>query len=428
MVEIIQVEDGSPAALAGLAAGDRVHRINGFEIKDFIDFYYQAAETLLELETSRRGIFLTRVLEREPGVGLGLRIADRQIRRCGNRCIFCFVDQLPRGLRPSLYLKDEDYRQSFLRGNFITGSTLSRANVERIIDLGLSPLYISVHATDPVVRAAMLGGCRKPEILPLLTRLLDGGVKLHYQAVICPGINDGQVLEKTMDELEALGPGGISLALVPVGLTAHREGLAALEPINRAKAREVLRLVRNRQRRYLAGRGLRFVFAADEFYLLAGSRFPSSAAYEGYPQIENGVGLVRQSLVSFRAALGKLERRGLAVGRIGMVSGTHYSRVLRERVLPELRKRFGDRFVLAEAVNTLLGESVTVAGLLPGRDILSAARKAGVADTWLVPAEALNSDGLFLDDMSLEEIKRELAPARVTASAGIGEALESLSA
>ncbi|MCE5272411.1 DUF512 domain-containing protein, partial [bacterium] len=366
MVEITEVEKGSAAECAGLAAGDRILRINGNPVEDYIDFYYQAAEDFLELELE--GTPLRRVgLEREPGTGLGLAVAEDSLRRCGNRCLFCFVDQLPRGLRPALYVKDEDYRQSFLRGNFITGSNLSADQVERIIRLGLSPLYISVHATDPAVRGRMLGGCRKPEILPLLRRLLDGGVRLHYQAVVCPGYNDGAVLERTVEELAALGEGGLSLALVPVGLTAHRQGLAELTPVKPVLAREVLDLVQRSQARFLRERGSRFVFAADEFYLIAGRAFPRAEAYEDYPQIENGVGLVRHALEGVGRALRRLARRGLAAGRIGLVSGTDFAPIIEKRVIPRLERRFGPRFSLARATNSLLGDRVTVAGLLPGR-------------------------------------------------------------
>lgn len=425
MVVVTFVEKGSAAEKTGLAAGDRIFRINGEEIKDYIDFYYHSADAFLEIElepvSSGRPERLN--LERLPGRALGVGVAEDELHRCGNRCVFCFVDQLPAGLRPSLYVKDEDYRQSFLRGNFITGSNLSSRQVERIISLGLSPLYISVHATDPGVRAAMLGGCRRPDIRPLLRRLLEGGVRLHYQAVICPGWNDGEVLERTVDELASFGEGGLSLALVPVGMTAHREGLPALNAVSRRKAHEVLDLVNERQARFIQKRGSRFVFAADEFYLIAGQRFPADESYEDYPQIENGVGLVRNSLKGFDRALRSLERRVMPDGVIGIVSGAHYSAILRRRIIPRLERRYGPRFILAEAANSLLGDSVTVAGLLPGKDILAAALKSGPADIWLIPGEALNEGGFFLDDMSLDDLKRSLEPARVIAEREIGRGM-----
>jgi len=425
MVVVTMVEKGSVAEKTGLTAGDRIIRINGQEINDYIDFYYHCADAFLEieLESGSSGIPERLNIERLPGRALGVSVAEDELRRCGNRCVFCFVDQLPKGLRPSLYVKDEDYRQSFLRGTFITGSNLSSRQVERIISLSLSPLYISVHATDPKVRAAMLGGCRRPDVRPLLRRLLEGEVRLHYQAVICPGWNDGPVLERTVDELASLGEGGLSLALVPVGLTGYREGLPSLAAVSRQKACEVLDLVNESQARFVQKRGSRFVFAADEFYLIAGRPFPADASYEDYPQIENGVGLVRHSLKGFDRALRSLKRRAMPDGVIGIVSGAHYSGILRHRIIPRLERRYGPRFILAEAANSLLGSSVTVAGLLPGKDILAAARKSGPADIWLIPGEALNEGEYFLDDMSLDDLKRGLEPARVIVEREIGRGL-----
>ncbi len=230
MVRVIRIEPGSAAERAGLVPGDRIAGINGQVVEDYIDFHYLAADAFLELELARPPGAPARTvrLERTPGQPLGIEIDQGRIGRCRNRCVFCFVDQLPRGLRRPLYLKDEDYRQSFLSGNFITGTALRPRDLERIIAMGLGPLYLSVHATEPELRRRMLGLHRRgeAEVLPLLERLAAGGVGMHFQVVLCPGLNDGPALERTILELEALGGEALSLAVVPVGLTAHRAGLS----------------------------------------------------------------------------------------------------------------------------------------------------------------------------------------------------------
>lgn len=431
MLKIVNVESGSPADLAGLSAEDRIVGINGQAVEDFIDFHFHAADSSLKIVGYPVGSdgLRTFTLEREPGKELGLQVEQQRVKTCRNRCIFCFVDQLPRGLRHSLYVKDEDYRYSFLQGNFITGTNLSGRDISRIIRMGLSPLYISVHATEPEVRRKIFDVSRRHEIMPLLERLITGGVRLHGQVVLCPGINDGPVLERTIEDFEGLGPGALSLAVVPVGLSGHRQHLRQIQPVTPAVADHTLRLIHRRQREFRHKRGGRFVFAADEFYLLAGRQIPSHKAYEGYPQIENGVGLVRSSIESLSRYLKRGNPLPSKPGRrCCIVTGPLYQKVLETRLLPLLESRLPGRFEIKVVANSLLGESITVAGLLAGRDILRALENAEPAHFYLLPASALNDDGYFLDDLHLDQISQALKPGIVVVARDLSQALAEIAA
>ncbi len=425
MIRIATVDKDSPAGLAGLAPGDTIEWINGQRVEDFLDFLFLSSDAELELElTDGRAP----VIRRRRGEGLGLEIDQGRIARCGCNCTFCFVRQLPAGLRKSLYVKDEDYRHSFLYGNYITGSNLRRRDLDRIEELGLSPLYISVHATNPALRHRLLGGCGRADILELLEDLIGRGVGVHTQIVLCPGVNDGAELQRTVIELEALGPGVLSLAVVPVGLTAHRRGLPELEPVTSAGAADTLRLLHRLQRRFRrTTRGGRFVFAADEFYLLSGRGLPAAASYEGYPQLDNGVGLVRDSLEQVRRVLRRIGSGAVGSGlQITVLTGKRFAAVFTRLFLPLIERSCPARWRVEAVENTLLGESVTVAGLLSGLDLLRAARRSAGTDVYLLPGSALNVDGFFLDDLSLAEIKQELAPAAVIAARNPADALRQL--
>ncbi|MFC1545002.1 DUF512 domain-containing protein, partial [Gemmatimonadota bacterium] len=370
MIRITAVDSQSPAGRAGFVAGDTIENINGRPVEDFLDFLFLSSDAELEMvyREAASGSRHRRTLFRRSGESLGLDIDQGRIARCGCKCMFCFVHQLPRGLRRSLYVKDEDYRHSFLYGNFITGSNLRDEDLKRIGEMGLSPLYISVHATDPQVRHRMLGGHGRSDILELLKDLIDLGVEVHTQVVICPGINDGGVLERTVVELEALGPEVMSLAVVPVGLTAHRDRLEKLDAVTPELAAETLRRIHGLQRAFRRTRGSRFVFAADEFYLLSGRRLPAAGSYEGYPQIENGVGLVRSAIQELDKVLHRLDTRRWRTGlRVNVLTGKSFAPVLESRFLPKIRQALPGEWHVAAVENNLLGKSISVAGLISGR-------------------------------------------------------------
>src|SRR5206468_8828323 len=297
-VVVAAVRPRTPAAAAGLRAGDRILAINGHALRDAIDFQFHGSDDRLALSVDRAGATQALSLARRPGADLGVELeAPRagEIATCANKCVFCFIHQLPRGMRKSLYVKDDDYRLSFLHGNYITLSDLDEASFERILEQRLSPLYISVHATDPELRHALLGRPRhSAEILPRLERLAKAGIRMHAQIVLCPGLNDGIHLERTVFELAPLHPHVATTAVVPVGLTRHRERLPALRNLTADEARALVATAAGWQHRWLAELGSRFVFLADEIYLLAGLPLPPAAAYEGFPIAEDGIGLVRR--------------------------------------------------------------------------------------------------------------------------------------
>jgi len=378
-VTVAAVAPRSAAARAGLAPGDRIVAVNGHPLRDAIDFQFHAGDERLALTVERGGATAPRRLER---CGADLGIAT-----CANKCVFCFIHQLPKGMRRSLYVKDDDFRLSFLHGNYITLSDLDEASFERIIEQRLSPLYISVHATDPELRHALLGRPRhSAEILPRLERLAKAGIRMHAQIVLCPDLNDGVHLERTVAELAPLHPHVATTAIVPVGLTRHRERLPALRSLTPDEARALVAAADGWQRRGLAELGSRFVFLADEIYLLAGLPLPDARAYEGFPVAEDGIGLVRRFEDGFARSIAR-RRRPVRGEALTLVTGELFALRLR---------------------SLLAG-----GGYDPATVRVAAVPELGRAV--LVPAVAVrDGDGTFLDDLTPADLARDLGvPVRV---------------
>src|SRR5438045_6269146 len=326
-VVVAAVRPRTPAAAAGLRAGDRILAINGHALRDAIDFQFHGSDDRLALSVERAGATQALSLARRPGADLGVELeAPRagEIATCANKCVFCFIHQLPKGMRRSLYVKDDDFRLSFLHGNYITLTDLDEAELERIVEQRLSPLYVSVHATDPTLRWELLGRPRRhAEILPRLERLAKAGIRMHAQIVLCPDLNGGAPLERTLRELAPLHPSVATTAIVPVGLTRHRERLPALRTLTDDEARALVATVAAWQREFLEQLGSRFVFLGDEVYLQAGAPLPDADAYEGFAIAEDGIGLVRRFEDGF--AQGTRRLRKSRSRRVTVVSGAMYA-------------------------------------------------------------------------------------------------------
>ena len=398
---IASVEAGSQADLTGLCPGDVLMRIGSGPARDFIDLMYYGDEDEVPLTVRRGGGEFTVVLDgREE---LGIEFEPSPPRVCGNRCVFCFVDQNPKGMRAPIYLRDEDYRYSFLYGSYVTLTGLCAPDLDRIIEQHLSPLYVSVHATDPAVRMTLLG-LKKPDgLMEKLERLTGAGIRLHTQIVVCPGINDGEVLERTIADLKALSLNVLSVAVVPVGLTRHREGLYPLTPVDGEHARRTIALVDRFHGLYRDEVGDGFVYCADEWYLRAGMDVPPEEYYDDYPQIENGVGMVRQ----FLEDTADLSYIGGRTGSFAFVTGTSMAPLMtaftaRLSELPGIEAR------TVGVVNDFYGDTVTVSGLLTGGDIGRALAGTESHETVVLPPNCLNDDGLFLDGLTPDDLSHQL--------------------
>lgn len=416
---ITRVRPGSLGEELGLSAGDRIVAVNGRPLRDLIDYLQEVdGEEILLTVARREGEQVEFEVEKDAGEDLGVEFSQAVfdgVKRCRNRCVFCFVDQLPPGLRPSLYLKDDDYRLSFCQGSYITLTNLSKADLERILRLRLSPLYVSVHATDPAVRRAML---RHPgageETLRLLKQLVEGGIEVHAQLVLCPGWNDGVVLDRTLKELGELSEGVRTIAAVPVGITQFRRNPTPLRAFAPAEARAVLAAIHHWQARFFARRGTRLVFAADEFYLRAGEPIPPSAAYEEFAQLEDGVGLVRKFWDEAAEAMvaadrGEEREVHIATGQAGAL-------VLQPLLLGLRRQGLAHRARLLVVPNRFFGPTISVTGLLTGADVVSAVRTARHrgerVDRVLVPNSLFRSGGgVTLDDLTLGDLAERCGAA-----------------
>jgi len=397
---------GSIAARCGIRAGDRVLAINGAPIRDEIDYRFAIAEAEVTITVQDgAGRVRTHRISKQEHDDPGLRFHPFRIRRCTNACIFCFYDQMPSGLRPSLYVKDDDYRLSFAHGSFITLTNLREEEYRRIEAQRLSPLYVSVHATSPQVRGFLLGTRRGAEVLPALRRLAAAGIALHTQIVLCPGINDGPILNATLNDLASLAPHVRSIAIVPVGLTRHRKGLYPLRPVSRAGARRALAQVqqwRDSHPRLPAP----LVQLADELYLLAGKPFPALRRYGELPQIENGVGLTPLFLKECAAELAR--RRSPARPKAAAIATGMLAAPLLGQMVAGLNRIPNLSVSLVPVPNSFLGRQVSVAGLLTGEDLLRTVRRARPRGTLYIPASALREDDeSFLDGMKLSELARK---------------------
>ena len=408
------VEKGSVAARHGLHPGDAMLSLDGEAVLDEIDYQALSFPARLPVEIERPGGRIeTIILRKEDGEALGIRFGESMAlspRRCKNRCVFCFIDQMPPGLRKTLYVKDDDWRYSLMMGNFVTLTNVDDAEFARIIRRKASPLFVSVHATDPELRCRMMKNPHAGDILPKLMRLKSAGIRFHCQIVVCPGYNDGEQLLRTLSDLRVLAPAAQSVAMVPVGMTKCRDKLAVLTPFDQAGAQRLLAEIAPFQEACRKKLGTTFAFPSDEFYCIAGEAIPPEEWYEGYPQIENGVGLIRQ----LESEMEEAERfddepeKETPPQKLLIATGTSIAPHMRRLV-----QRFKPDHTTAEVVpifNDFFGRTVTVTGLLTGGDILAQLPEKPNADRLLLVESMLRHEkDRFLDDMTVETF-RERAP------------------
>lgn len=402
------VAAGSIGEEIGLQKGDRIVLVNGEKLIDVLDYRFCTASDELELEILKTNGD-TEIVEiinedfEELGITFENFLMDKE-RWCRNKCIFCFVDQLPKNMRKTLYYKDDDYRLSALMGNYITLTNLSERDVERIIKMHLPRINISVHTVDKDLRARMLGN-KNADVMPFIQRFADAKINMDCQAVLCPGINDGEKLDETITQLAQFYPYVQCLCVVPVGLTGHREGLCDLKRYDKVSAEAVIKQVEAYGKKFKKSLGTNFVFASDEFYVTAQHRLPDYEYYEDFLQLENGVGLLSSLIYEFEN--GKpyqvKTNKTIATG----VSAAPY--------IEKLVNSVTDKIEVIPIVNEFLGKSVTVAGLITAGDIIKQLKGRSLGEKLLIPAVMLNYDGLFLDGTTVSDIERELNIKVVTA-------------
>lgn len=411
-VIIKSVENNSPAEKIGITSGCVLLRINSNEINDVLDYQFYIKDEKLSVDIKDtdgkfKKLRIAKSVEEDLGLQFETYLMDKQ-QHCKNKCIFCFIDQLPDGMRDSLYFKDDDSRLSFLFGNYITLTNLSDADVDRIIQMHISPVNISVHTMNPELRVQMMKNPKAGECLSIIRRLAEAGIKMNTQLVLCPGINDGKELEYSLNELGKLYPAVQSIAAVPVGLTKHRDNLCRLEAYNKETAAEVIDIIECFADHFNHFNGTRLAFAADEFYLKAEREIHNAEYYEEFAQIENGVGLWASLKDEFYSALeNESEAKG---GRKVAIATGHAAYLLIKELADAVTEKFGDiRVDVYEISNRFFGESITVAGLIVGEDLVSQLKGKIDADELLIPSVMLRHErDMFLDSVTVEQAEAEL--------------------
>lgn len=413
-VKIKSVLPHSPASRHFIRAGSRLISVNGHEINDVLDYQFYIDEDVLELviekpDGHRRTVKLKNC-GGETGLEFETYLMDKQ-RCCANNCIFCFIDQLPEGLRDSLYFKDDDARLSFLFGNYITLTNLGEKDIDRIINMHISPVNISVHTMNPELRVKMMGNNRAGKVLAYIKKLADAGIKLNTQLVLCPGYNDGDELTYSLQELGKLYPSVQSIAAVPVGLTCYRSGLTNLDPFTKEQSLDVISRIDSYNSDFLCYNNTNIAFAADEFYLNAGLPMPDCSRYGDFVQLENGVGMWALLKNEFENALRELEEGfSLPAERsVTIATGAAAYELLKYIADETCKKVKNININVIKVENRLFGERITVAGLLCGNDIFERLKTENLHDELLIPSVSLRHEGdLFLDDMSVDELSEKL--------------------
>lgn len=410
---IQKVNKGSIAEELNIEAGDILLFINGNKVKDIIDYKFLITDEYVEVEIEKKnGEVWTFEIEKEFDEDLGIEFTNPLIdkaKSCRNKCIFCFIDQLPKNMRKTLYFKDDDSRLSFLQGNFITLTNMSEEEIDRIIKYRLSPINISVHTTNPELRVKMLNNKKAGNILPILKRFKEAGIKVNCQIVLVPKINDGKELDRTLKNLASLYPSVESVAVVPVGLTKYRENLPKIEAFNKETSKEVLDFLLIKQKIFMERLGTRFVFPADEFYVMAGYPIPEFDEYEGFPQLENGVGLLRSFEYEVDEELRKIDRDIVLNESYVIATGVlaeGFMNGIKDKIMGKFK---GLKLKVVPIVNNFFGELITVSGLVTGQDLLQQLKGYNNVDGILLPKSMLREGThVFLDDLTVKQIEDRL--------------------
>ncbi len=412
MVEIKSVIRKSPADKAGLKGGDLLLKVNSHEINDFLDYQFYVEESRLTIEYEHKGSVKNVLVKKDEYDDLGLEfetyLMDKE-RRCKNKCIFCFIDQNPKGMRESIYFKDDDSRLSFLFGNYITLTNLTDRDVERIIEMHISPVNISVHTMNKDLRVKMMKNKNAGECLDIIERLAKSGISINTQLVLCPGINDGDELRYSLQKLSELHPGVESIAAVPVGVTKHREGLFPMPEYTKETAAEVIDIITEFGDKFKEKHGTRLAFAADEFYLKAERELPDADYYESYCQIENGVGMWTSFKDEFMSGLYDMEDDD-EERKLSLATGEAAYPLIKE-LCDEVTKKFPKKKINVYKIeNNFFGTSVTVAGLVTGKDLIEQLKGKELYDKLIIPDVMLRSEGdLFLDNISAQDVEEALS-------------------
>lgn len=421
MVRITEVEKGSYADKVGIKACDMLLSVNSNAINDVLDYRFYIMEPRLVLTVTRNGQEMTFTVNKDEYDDIGLEFSTYLMdekKRCRNNCIFCFIDQNPKGMRETIYFKDDDERLSFLHGNYVTLTNLTESDIERIIKMRISPINISVHTTNPALRVMMMRNRFAGDCLRFIKMLDDGGIAINAQLVLCKGINDGIELERSLSDLIKLD-NIESVALVPCGLTGHREGLYELEPFDKESAKSVIEIADRFGERSLAEKGMRLIYPSDEFFLLSNEEIPDEDYYEGYPQLENGVGMIRNDITEFLECLENL--KALEYNRKVTVATGFAAKDHLKRLANYATEKFEKLNVQVVPIrNDFFGGSVTVSGLVTGGDIIAQLKGIDLGDELLIPENMLRAQGdLFLDNVSLTDVENSLKiKIRVVSSGG----------
>lgn len=421
--EVAGVRPGSIAEEVGIAAGDTLRKMNGWELNSILEYRYFAHDTLIRLEIEKASGEVEEIeIENPENEELGIEFVHPLLapaKSCRNKCIFCFIDQLPKGMRETLYFKDDDTTLSFLQGNYVTLTNMSPKELERIKEMRISPINVSVHATDPQVRCAMLNNRFAGNILQIMQDFASSHITMNAQIVLCPTYNDKEILDRTIADLTAMHPYVHSVSIVPIGKTEHREGLCEVPSFNKQSALETVLQVEAWQCKSLQTYGSRIVYLADEFYIKAQREIPPAEDYEEFPQIENGVGMIASMREEFRQAMEDFDPAQVRCRSVSIATGKASGWFIRQ-LAEELMQRAEINIYVYEIENTVFGKEITVAGLLCGKDLKQGLKDKPLGEKLLLPESMFKADeDVMLDDTTLEELEETFGvPIEIVPSDG----------